>query len=548
MAVLSESRLSTNAKRIMRGLIPEKPTYDHPAAQQSRPFGLNRYILLFIYVVYVFATGGVHYGWRQISSMLMKSGAYLWECKQDPVTGDYIRESDPDVSFTCDKQDNSVQKLFSIAIASQFSMCLLTGFLIDHMGPKFTACLGQLLSMSSWIVLSFCGKSFNAYQAAFALMGLGSDTGFLPTLVISNLFPGSNSLVMALLGAAVSASFAIPVILDTAWMNAPELTFHQLCLYYGGIANGICFITAFFLLPVRSYKGSDQYFLETEGASSIHTKSSDLHKSVGPVADKRHSTYLAEEDMEEGKSKGGVELTRRASAVENAEDLKAVSMKEESMTKEDEEVVSNPRINGKGEVVGEVGVIRQAMSLYFIGIVIYFTVVGIAYVYFTLSAERMLGPEVESFLSVCAPLSFIPCLVIGKCIDSFGIMNIILILNGIGILMYATALVPVVAFKYICVLLYVAYLSVFTSQLYCFIENTFSSKHFGKLLGAACCIGGVISLVSNPLHDYTVGALKGDTSILSYVFIVVLVLVYIDLGMLYILKKRKLKPFNPTKM
>eukprot|EP00922_Rhytidocystis_sp_ex-Travisia-forbesii_P019425 GHVS01028762.1.p1 GENE.GHVS01028762.1~~GHVS01028762.1.p1 ORF type:complete len:128 (-),score=11.99 GHVS01028762.1:194-577(-) len=127
-------------------------------------------------------------------------------------------------------------------------------------------------------------------------------------------------------------------------------------------------------------------------------------------------------------------------------------------------------------------------------------------------------------------------------------MPVILGLNGIGVLMYITTLTNVTWVLYCSVLLHVAYLSVFTSQLYCYVENTFSSLHFGKLLGCASCAGGLISLTSDAIYAATVKSSSGDNVAVTGSFIAALLLIYSVLIYLTILKVKKPRPFNPTKM
>eukprot|EP00922_Rhytidocystis_sp_ex-Travisia-forbesii_P054268 GHVS01080486.1.p1 GENE.GHVS01080486.1~~GHVS01080486.1.p1 ORF type:complete len:791 (-),score=77.68 GHVS01080486.1:258-2630(-) len=222
------------------------PAGDSPAAHQPTPCGINRYVLLVIYVLYVFATGSVYFGWPALSSMLFMQDAYIWLCPDDAALTNN--------RFKCSDQDTEVQRLFQIAMPVHFTTSAVAGSLMDRMGPKFTGTIGQSLNCLAWVLLSQSSQSAQTYIPAFILIGLGADTGFLPTLTISNLFPGSEGLVIAVMSAANSASFAIPLILlEGMTAGGGKEAFEKTCLLYAGTGVGLCFLVALILLPGQPF-------------------------------------------------------------------------------------------------------------------------------------------------------------------------------------------------------------------------------------------------------------------------------------------------------
>lgn len=122
-------------------------------------------------------------------------------------------------------------------------------------------------------------------------------------------------------------------------------------------------------------------------------------------------------------------------------------------------------------------------------------------------------------------------------------MPVILGLNGVGVLTYVCVTgATSIAAQYFSVIFFFVYISIFTTQMYVFVETTFDSAHFGKLIGVASLVGGLLSLVSNVLYgDITVGLLAGNTKPVVVSLIVVQVLMYPVLIAMMTRKKKKAK-------
>ncbi|KAF8819397.1 transporter, major facilitator family protein [Cardiosporidium cionae] len=263
--------------------------------------------------------------------------AYEWLCVgQEKVTG---------ARYLCESQDSAVQRLFQIAIPSHFLTSAVAGTLIDTVGPKYTACFGQLLNLSSWILLSFASSSFNVYVFAFILMGAGADTGFLPTLHVANLFEGSSGLVVALMGAAASSSFAVPTVLDLIHSGG-NISFQYICWGYAVIIVIAIFYAALFI--------PKQVFQPLE---NLNVVSSD----------------------------------------------------------QDENQVEPESSSGQWRASG----------------------------------EHLLGKSANTFFGFINPISFLPTIIFGKMVDSFGIGFVMAINTVFGVVSYVSGVLSLEVFKYI---------------------------------------------------------------------------------------------------
>ncbi|PFH37745.1 transporter, major facilitator family protein [Besnoitia besnoiti] len=245
------------------------PEGESPAAKtvcgggnQATPFSLPKEVIVAIYMVYAFLTGCVYFGWPSLAYMLFQSGAYSWLCEVDE-NGNYVNDlrgsagaegDDETKYYICDNQDAAVSPLFTICYVTQTLMSIVSGTLLDHVSPKKTAMLGQLLNAAGWLLLALSSKEFPAYAAGMVFIGLGTDTGYLPTLLVATLFPGKRATVITLLGTANTSSFAVPLILAKLWGNVlPSWTFSQICVLYLFAGPICCFLLAALFIPWVAY-------------------------------------------------------------------------------------------------------------------------------------------------------------------------------------------------------------------------------------------------------------------------------------------------------
>lgn len=162
---------------------------------------------------------------------------------------------------------------------------------------------------------------------------------------------------------------------------------------------------------------------------------------------------------------------------------------------------------------------KYLFSKQYLIICIYFVTASYAMAYYNEAAGRMFPPKIERILAIITPFSFLPCILIGKLIDTLGIMFIFFIINYSGVLMYAFACFRIEPLDYMSIICNNIYISVYTSQIFCYINQSFPTKHFGKLVGFVSCCGGLLSLFTHFLYGtVTVNLLKGDTLLMNIVF------------------------------
>ncbi|PHJ15953.1 amino acid transporter [Cystoisospora suis] len=269
------------------------PRTDLPGARQPTPLNLNRYVLLLVYLLYIACTGVCFYGWPALASIIFRNEGFASQCRRNPDTGDY--EEDLRVTqgkpYICDEQDGSVQKLYTMTCAICSTMCAFAGALVDFAGPRLTAVLGQIANLTGWLLLSFSGMTDVFYYLGLTMIGLGADTAFLPTFSITRLFPGSSGLIITLLGSAVSASYAVPLVLHEI-MERYNLSSQTVCLGYACLCPLSCVGVAVVFMPRRGFLLADG--LSAEETMKGVVESSGRREELGDFDDAREPSEEAE--------------------------------------------------------------------------------------------------------------------------------------------------------------------------------------------------------------------------------------------------------------
>ncbi|KAL8273367.1 hypothetical protein Esti_002699 [Eimeria stiedai] len=465
------------------------PGSDHPAALQPTPFGLNRYVLLATYILFVAVSSCDYLGWGPLSSMLLRSGAYLWQCSPDELRN--VEQVLAEGGYACTEQDLSVQGLFSCCYASHFITFAISGFLLDFTGPKVSALLGSLLSLSSWVLLGACSESFRAWYPAFTMMGAGSGMVYLPMLSIVNLFPGSFGFSLTMLGAGASLSLTVPSLLNSISMSG--IPFRWVCWIYALFGPFVGFLLVSLFVPLEGFIEVDLFVLVTSMRSH--------RSSVVPANAQQQQLPAAAASTGSGSFSD-----RRLSSLPclKAEKPDATENRNAALsTVTDEDYFLPFR--------------KEACTFLYLGICIYFTICSCMIGYYQQAAHLFLTKEGVSALEVASPLSTIPCLVLGRlwaktlATDYVPIVYVMIFSNAMGVMAFLLANIHNAVAGFSSITFFAIYLSIFTTQVFIFTKSLFTSVHFGKLAGIACMVGGFFSLFGQLLYNnLTVKTLRGN--------------------------------------
>ena len=482
---------------VLRGALPRG---DLPGAMQATPLNLNRYVLLFLYVFQTFMTGCVYFGWAPLSAMLLRAGVFSFKCAVNE-NGDFVDDQrDHDHNYICDEQDASVQSLFVITLAVHCTMSALAGTMMDTLGPKITSMIGQCFHIVGWSLIATLTPNSNAaVYLGFIFIGLGADTAFLPTLLVTRLFPGAAATVITIIGSASSASFAIPLILDS-YLTSDGISG---CWWYVGFGPCLFLLIDFFVMPLKAYKVFEGDHPEQQAAPR----------------DNRPASECPELSQQEtGESIVGLHSTTTGGAP-------GKQQPEEALT-----------VSTDGTFL------KTLFSEKYLLVVIYFIAVGWITSFYQEAHDRILVQTAQHFLGSALPFSFIPCIILGKLSETIGILPVMGIVNTSGALAYAFSLKQTTATGIISVLWFMVYMSLFVSQVFVYIEGTFPAKFFGRLIGIVQLVGGLLSLLCSPLFRLTVGLGPKGLYVVQLPMIGLLLLMYFVLARMWWIGRQTVAP------
>eukprot|EP00921_Rhytidocystis_pertsovi_P014150 GHVQ01023056.1.p1 GENE.GHVQ01023056.1~~GHVQ01023056.1.p1 ORF type:complete len:617 (+),score=50.19 GHVQ01023056.1:648-2498(+) len=500
----------------------------HKNAQNTAitPFGLNRFILLALYIGYTFLTGCVYWGWNGMQDMLYKSGAFLWRCDGVPLDEmDSIHVGDTSYP-TCAGRRNAIGDMYTTAFACHFAFSAVAGVLLDLFGPKLCSLLGLSMQALGWILLSVAGESSAAaYYAGAGFIGSGADTAYLPLLSLANLFPKNEAMILSVLGSVRSTSFAIPIIMSIIFINgefAPN-EFNQFCYGYVAIGIGYAILCSVLFVPRRPFKVAGR--TDTQAASPEEQEAAARGRRLSvytgpgmpPVSTSRLDLQEMVSELRGTEQSDDSKAKRHSSYTLPANERRSSTMAVEvpQLNEELQRNGNNVQVQGRYSSYGS-----NLKRPEFLLIVPFFCLCLIRSEFYGKSNKEILvtssGSDVYELFSIMNVLSFVPGPIFGRLCDTIGILWVIMILNVDGILMYLSVIFDNIPCKVISILFYFVYTSFCLSNLYCYVAVTFPAEHFGKLTGLASLVGGMFTLLSIGFYRMSTGPAFEDLGYFSF--------------------------------
>ncbi|SBS80048.1 novel putative transporter 1, putative [Plasmodium ovale] len=521
-----------------------------PGAKQKTPLNINRFYLLIIIVIYTATSACIYFDWSAIRNLLLNVGKY-----KHLNVGEYN-----DITLT--PQYKKINNLYPVTLAIHFTMSVFCGFLYDHIGPKYTAMIGQLFNIICWIFLSIDSTNVDTTFIGFIFLGLGADTAFIPVLTVSNLYPDASTFILTVVGAAASLSYAVPATLNIIFNKYPNISFTTICYGYILLILVPCLLIAVFLLPLKPFKGLD-YYLEKDNEKVKFCEDEDGKLSKSLMEDDVEMQRISDKGGRSGDSGGSggssggrkQSRTSKKTRKEKREASNTLSVHAAGINSEgtkstvnDDTIVNEKRTDSSKSIIESEDFHKRSIILFFnilvsypgICVIIYFILFNISTVFYGMITDTYFSYDrsIINVINILMPISCIPCIIFGRFINKYGAAVIIILMNAFSALMHLTALIKhriaglVSAFLYMCIT------SIYTSQIYCFIQNSFPSIVFGKLLGFASLCGGLFSLLCEKLYDNITskdGASIDPTNVVL-LLVISFIIMFLPLSILYVRK------------
>ncbi|PFH38762.1 transporter, major facilitator family protein [Besnoitia besnoiti] len=420
------------------------------------PFGLSRWVIFGIFLVYSFLTGPCYWNWTALADIFFIRDGYLWRCEAEDL--DMARRIE---QAKCDSQDVAVQNLFTIIVASDFSFSCLSGIILDYAGPASRVYLEHVFCFS----LGVCW-------------------------------------VVGILGASRSLSNAIPLLLRAIAINNPRLA-QPLFYGYGGVCIGVCVLIAALFFPARPWQRLPSLAkVAAEGLPDTAESPEDHEEANSPLVEAsvapEESNHLFAGPLS---TLGSRVLSFRS---EGEEAPRVVDQLEVAVVRQDTLVTLQ-----RGTTATAISrwsdwkmFFGEVFSLVFVPLCIYEALMLISSSFFS-SAARRLIPEAYEANQIIQIFCFLPAPLLGLLADKRGILVTMVVLNGAGMLAFILAVIPevpgAVACQYMACLCIAINSSFIISQIYCYVNQSFQEGHAGKLIGLACLVAGLPSLAANAM-------------------------------------------------
>lgn len=152
---------------------------------------------LAMYMLACLLTSGIYYGWQHYAEIIYKDDAYGWLCSMD--------EEKP-----CEAQKHSVETISIVASSCEYASAATGGMLLDHLGPRKTAILGEFLWFLGFILFCFSSQSAQMYIPAHILIGSSVNIVCFPSLSVVETFPAWHALMVGLILGAQNLGTIVP--------------------------------------------------------------------------------------------------------------------------------------------------------------------------------------------------------------------------------------------------------------------------------------------------------------------------------------------------
>jgi len=202
--------------------------------------------------------GGLFFGWSALSLMITDQGNFDEGCD---TTGDEM-----DGETICKSQESKLALLWTVGIFALNFGPVLMGFVLDYLGPRFTAIVGVFLNMLGLILFGASSSDgFNAFIAAAIILGLGNITFHLAQFHISSLFPRQRGLVTSIFVAGFTGSGIMMYILQLIYeASGSTNTSYTWTLVGYSFICGLWIPLLWWMMPNDSFKVGEIYLLRED--------------------------------------------------------------------------------------------------------------------------------------------------------------------------------------------------------------------------------------------------------------------------------------------
>ncbi|EKX72645.1 conserved hypothetical protein [Theileria equi strain WA] len=411
---------------------------------------INPWLRLTIYLVMIFLTGCIYIGWNGIQELLYKAGSFEHLC-EGATDISYISIGEAKY-IDCGARKSGINNLYTIAFSTHFISSIISGIVLDNIGPKYCYVVGQFINIIVWIFISTFPKQPIVLYGGFFLIGLTAESIYMPLITVSYYFPENRLFIISCLGSTRSLSFVIPTILAAIFRLD---YFKPDSLYIIGITYVI--LGNFFCLVVGACTIQRYFFIDESPAEPETPESArSVDESVNAVTNQGN---------------GFSRIVKRA-----------------------KQLYKHPQCLEYVLVTACISIFLTSME------------------FVNKSQREMLvtsdGGSVVGLFKYVNILTFLPAPLLGLLMDKFGPAVVFVLLHACCSSYYFCVAFDTYTMKLVACFFYFIAGSLFISSNYCYINRRFYAKNFGVLTGIPFVFAGLVTLTNIPLYNLGTQKLK----------------------------------------
>lgn len=491
------------------------------------------WIRIAIFSAACFFTTALYYGWQQFQMMLFHDGAYSWYCPpgSNSPGSRFAKSAEGD----CNKQVNMVTNLYSIAAGCEYASAAFGGAMLDHIGPRRTAMIGEVMWGIGTLLLAFSSQSAPLYIPAMIIIGTSVNVTAFPSLCIVEAYPNWHGVVVGIMLAMENAATGIPPILYALMRRGYR--FRQIwliylaavwlpvsVLYIIALPNGRDFekmleVQKRDVLDIeakmrqralqngRADPTATQGLLCVPGMSQT-TAETDVTRRARTALERSDSddrlTTADDSDNdgdyeEDGETADGVPISDRlavSEVVNRTHSLKEHSVKEQSVKKKG--VEGKPEARASWREFG-----RNAMTVDMLVMVVYFFSMSLMYAYYPTIVRQAISPQISDYVAYAMPTQAVWALGVGVMCDFLSTPTVMAGMCVALATVFALCLAPnVLSLQYIAATLLIVTQPALFEVKFSWVEKLFDPYNYGKLVGMLGVAGGIGTFVNIPASNH----------------------------------------------
>eukprot|EP00698_Gefionella_okellyi_P015005 TRINITY_DN419_c0_g1_i2.p1 TRINITY_DN419_c0_g1~~TRINITY_DN419_c0_g1_i2.p1 ORF type:complete len:523 (-),score=110.05 TRINITY_DN419_c0_g1_i2:134-1702(-) len=209
----------------------------------------RRHLLVLVAFLEIFLTAGVLYGWSNLVVAMEAEGQYIELCAANssiPVNA----------TTECDQRIVRFNLIYSICSSVTAAVFLPGGAFLDRFGPRLSSMLGTFFTLGGAILMAIANtQSRDTIMAGMLLFSCGGPLVYGSAFHLSNLFPGNESMVIAVINGAFDSSSLLFLVFQLIHSSGVPLYM----IFFGYCAVPvIMFITGIWLWPPKSFMPANQ--------------------------------------------------------------------------------------------------------------------------------------------------------------------------------------------------------------------------------------------------------------------------------------------------